>query len=64
MKKKFLNIEETFSLAVENHKKNDFKSAEKFYNEVLKKDSNHFKSIFYFDLFRLNFEILTYYRSL
>tara|TARA_Y100000590_G_scaffold235292_1_gene264935 strand:+ start:1911 stop:3581 length:1671 start_codon:yes stop_codon:yes gene_type:complete len=47
MKKKFLNIEETFSLAVENHKKNDFKSAEKFYNEVLKKDSNHFKSIFY-----------------
>jgi len=47
MEKKKLNIEENFSLALESHKKNDFKSAEKFYNKVLKKDPNHFNSIFY-----------------
>tara|TARA_B110000438_G_scaffold298459_1_gene346768 strand:- start:537 stop:2207 length:1671 start_codon:yes stop_codon:yes gene_type:complete len=48
MEKKNLNIEETFFLALQCHKKNDFESAEKFYNEVLKKNPNHFNAIFYF----------------
>ena len=47
MGKKNLNIEETFLLALQSHKKNDFESAKKFYNKVLKTNPNHFNSIFY-----------------
>ena len=47
MEKKNLNIEETFLLALQSHKKNDFESAKKFYNKVLKTNPNHFNSIFY-----------------
>ena len=47
MKKEKLNIEQIFLLALESHKKNDFKSAEKFYNDVLEINPNHFNSIFY-----------------
>ena len=47
MEKKTLNIEETFLLALQSHKKNDFVSAEKFYNKVLKINPNHFNTIFY-----------------
>ena len=41
-----MNIEKTFELAVENHKKNNFQIAEKFYKEILKINPTHFKSIF------------------
>ena len=41
-----MNIEKTFELAVENHKKNNFQTAEKFYKEILKKNPSHFESIF------------------
>ena len=42
-----MKIEETFELAFQNHQKNNFKVAEKLYKEILKKQSDHFKSIFY-----------------
>ena len=41
-----MNIEKTFELAVENHKKKNFQTAEKFYKEILKINPNHFESIF------------------
>tara|TARA_Y100000590_G_scaffold466174_1_gene640720 strand:- start:8761 stop:10611 length:1851 start_codon:yes stop_codon:yes gene_type:complete len=41
-----MNIEKTFELAVENHKKNNFQIAEKFYKEILEINPSHFKSIF------------------
>ena len=47
MKKEKLNIEQIFLLGLESHKKNDLKSAEKFYNDVLEINPNHFNSIFY-----------------
>ncbi|MDA7837109.1 tetratricopeptide repeat protein [Candidatus Pelagibacter sp.] len=46
-KKKDLTAEETFALAVENQKKNNFQIAENLYKEILKTNPNHFKSIFY-----------------
>ena len=46
MSKKKLTAKETFSLASQHHKKNNFKIAEKLYNEVLKTIPNHFESIF------------------
>ena len=46
-KKKNLTAEETFALAVENQKKNNFQIAENLYKEILKTNPNHFKSIFY-----------------
>ena len=42
---KDLNIEEIFTLAGQEYKKNNFKSAEKLYKEILKKNPNHFDSI-------------------
>ena len=42
-----MKIEETFELAFQNHQKNNFKIAEKLYKQILKKQSDHFKSIFY-----------------
>ena len=45
MIKKKLTLNETFILAFENHKKNNFKNAENLYKEVLKMNPNHFESI-------------------
>ena len=45
MNKKKLTTKETFDLAVQNHKKNNFKIAEKLYKEILNIDPDHFKSI-------------------
>ena len=46
-KKKNLTTEETFALAIENHKKNNLQIAENFYKEALKINPNHFESIYY-----------------
>ena len=43
--KNSLATKETFALAVQNHKKNNFKVAENLYKKVLKTNPNHFKSI-------------------
>ena len=40
-KKIDLNTEEYFALAVQNHKNNNIKLDEKFYNETLKANTNH-----------------------
>ena len=45
-KKKNLIIEETFAAASQNHQKNNFQIAEKLYNEILKKNPNHFETIY------------------
>jgi len=45
--KKKLIIKETFSLAIENHKKNNFQIATNLYKKVLKINPNHFESIYY-----------------
>ena len=39
-------MEETFVLALQNHKKNNLEAAEDLYNKILKKDPNHFESIY------------------
>ena len=44
--KKNLTIEKIFNLAVQNHQKNNLKSAENLYNEVLKIIPNHFETNF------------------
>lgn len=46
MSKKNIAIEETYTLALQNHKKNNLKLAEKLYKEILNIDPNHFQSIF------------------
>ena len=46
MKNKNLSIEETFTLAVQNHKKNNFEIARDLYEKILKTNPNHFKVIF------------------
>ena len=46
-KKKNLTTEETFALAIENHKKNNLQIAENLYKEALKINPNHFESIYY-----------------
>ena len=46
-KKKILTTEETFALAIENHKKNNLQIAENLYKEALKINPNHFESIYY-----------------
>ena len=43
---KNLSIEQFFSLAYQSHKKNDFKTAENYYNEVLTINPNHFEANF------------------
>ncbi len=40
-------IEKNFAKAFQNHQKNNFEIAESYYKKNLKKDFNHFKSIFY-----------------
>ena len=46
MKKK-IAIEETFALALQNHKNNKLQIAENLYKKVLKINPNHFESIFF-----------------
>ena len=46
MNKKNLSIEETFTLAFQNHQKNNLKVAENLYNEILKIKPNHFNFSF------------------
>jgi len=46
MNKKNLSIEETFTLAVQNHKKNNFEIAQNLYEKILKTNPDHFKVIF------------------
>jgi len=46
-KKKNLTSQENFSLAIQQHQKNNFQIAEKLYREVIREDPNHFESIFY-----------------
>ena len=41
-----MTIAETFTLAYQNHQKNNFKDAENLYREVLKIDPNHFEANF------------------
>ena len=45
--KKELIIKETFSLAIKNHKKNNFQIAANLYKKVLKINPNHFESNYY-----------------
>jgi tetratricopeptide (TPR) repeat protein len=45
--KKNLTTKETFELAVQNHQKNNLQVAHNLYKEILKKNPNHFGSIFY-----------------
>ena len=42
---KDLNINEIFTLAVEYHQKNNFQTAQDFYNQILKTDPNHLGSL-------------------
>ena len=44
---KNISIEKTFASAVQNHQKNNFKVAENLYNQILKIDPNHIKTIFF-----------------
>ena len=41
MDKKNLTTEETFALAIQNHKKNNLQVAENLYTEILKTNPNH-----------------------
>ena len=43
---KNLKIKKFFQVALENHQKNNFKTAEKLYMKVLKIEPNHLNSIF------------------
>ena len=45
MAKKNLSIKETFEVAVQNYKKNNFTDAEKICKKVLSIDFNHFDSV-------------------
>ena len=47
-KKKNLTTKEIFTLAVQNHQKNNLKVAKKLYEEILRINPNHFVSIFLF----------------
>jgi len=42
-----LNLQETFTLAHQNHQKGNFKAAENLYKRVLKNNPDHFETIFY-----------------
>ena len=47
MHQKDLTIKKTFTIASQNHQKNNFKVAENLYKKILKINPNHFESIFY-----------------
>ena len=44
--KKTLNIKKTLDLAIENHQKNNFKTAEQLYNQIIEFEPGHVESIF------------------
>ena len=44
--KKTLNIKKTLDLAIENHQKNNLKTAEQLYNQIIEFESDHVESIF------------------
>jgi len=46
MPKENLNIKEIYTLAIQNHKKDNFETAERLYKEILEKDPNQFDSIY------------------
>ncbi|SVD43772.1 uncharacterized protein METZ01_LOCUS396626, partial [marine metagenome] len=46
MQNKNLSIEETFTIAVQNHKKNNFEIARDLYEKILKTNPDHFEVIF------------------
>ena len=48
MVQKNSTINETFTLAWNNHKKNNLEVAEKLYKKILKTNPNHFQSIYLF----------------
>ena len=48
MTKKNITIEETYALAVQNHKKNNLKLAEELYEEILKINLHHLLNILLF----------------
>ncbi len=41
------NVEKTFSLALENHQKNNLKKAENLYKQILAENPNHYQSVFF-----------------
>ena len=47
MDKKNLSTKETFTLAFQNHQKNNLEVAENLYKEILKKNPNDFQSNFF-----------------
>ena len=47
MHKKDFIIKKTFTMASQNHRKSNFKTAENLYKKILKINPNHFESIFY-----------------
>ena len=47
MHQKDLTIKKTFTIASQNHQKNNFKVAKNLYKKILKINPNHFESIFY-----------------
>ena len=56
MNKKNLSVEHTFTLAFQNHQKNNFREAENLYNEILKINPNHFKTLFYLGIYILSWK--------
>ena len=54
-----MTIEKTFVSAVQNHQKNNFKVAENLYNQILKIDPNHIKTIFFLGTLSVQTKILT-----
>ena len=47
MKKNNLTTKETFTLALQHHKKNNFQAAEQLYKQILEIEPDHIESIFY-----------------
>ena len=46
MQNKNLSVEESITLAIQNHKKNNFEIAQDLYEKILKISPDHFKVIF------------------
>ena len=44
--KKILDIKKTLGFAIENHRKNNLKTAEQLYNKIIKLEPEHLESIF------------------
>ena len=44
--KKTLNIKKTLDLAIENHQKNNLKTAEQLYNQIIEFEPDHVESVF------------------